>query len=198
VQATSTRLRDKFEALGAPVRVVRNGCDPDSLPPVAELGALREPDLVGFVGTIAAWFDWPAVVALAQAHPGKRFVLVGPLMEAPRMRLPSNVELHPACAHGEAMRWMARFAAGLIPFRRNALTAAVDPVKYYEYRALGLPVLSSDFGEMPYHAQEDEGVFALGAPDALDRALSWPSSTTWIEAFRAANSWAARFAAAEA
>ncbi len=43
---------------------------------------------------------------------------------------------------------MAEFDVGLIPFKQNALTAAVDPIKYYEYRALALPVISTDFGEM--------------------------------------------------
>ena len=47
---------------------------------------------------------------------------------------------------------------GLIPFKRCEITAYVDPVKYYEYRAMGLTVLSSAFGEMQ-HKQNDPGIF---------------------------------------
>ena len=42
----------------------------------------------------------------------------------------------------------AALSAGIIPFKVNRLTAAVDPIKYYEYRAAGLPVISTEFGEM--------------------------------------------------
>ena len=43
---------------------------------------------------------------------------------------------------------MQEFSVGLIPFKCTDLTASVDPIKFYEYRALGLPVLSARFGEM--------------------------------------------------
>ena len=95
------------------------------------------------------------------------------------------------------MREMARFAVGLIPFRRNTLTESVDPVKYYEYRAMGIPVLSTGFGEMPAHAQEDSGVVLTQAGQdpakMLARALAWTQPPSDSTAFRVANAWQARF-----
>ena len=95
---------------------------------------------------------------------------------------------------------MARFAVGLIPFRNTPLTSAVDPVKYYEYRALGVPVLTTAFGEMPEHAKEDAGVFLVGdaaSPvEILDRAMQSRPDSHWMQDFRQRNSWETRFASA--
>ena len=43
--------------------------------------------------------------------------------------------------------YLRHFSAGIIPFKKNELTAAVNPVKLYEYSAAGLPTVSTDFSE---------------------------------------------------
>lgn len=200
VQVSASRLEDKFARFGSRVLLVRNACDPASLPAAELVRVLRDPSLVGYVGTMAAWFDWDLVATLAAACPELRFRLVGPRhTEVPR--LTRNVELLPACAHPDAMQHMARFAVGLIPFKKNALTAAVDPVKYYEYRALGMPVVSTAFGEMPLHARDDSGVVLAeegSDPAALLRsALAHRDDEATVAAFREINAWSARFATAD-
>jgi hypothetical protein len=197
VQASSTRLGLKFAGGRARVSLVRNACAPDTLPGVDTLQAQREPDVVGYLGTVASWFDWEMLASLARANPDQRFRVIGPLLSAPAADLPPNVELRPPCDHAAAMREMARFAVGLIPFKRNELTASVDPVKYYEYRATGIQVVSTDFGEMSEHAKRDPGV-SLVAPAAdlrltIRTALARRDSPAAIHAFRASNSWASRF-----
>ena len=44
------------------------------------------------------------------------------------------------------------FDAALIPFRRNALTTAVNPIKLYEYFSCGLPVVSTRLPEVERYA----------------------------------------------
>lgn len=196
---SSSRLADKFGALSRRVAMARNACDPGTLPPVEALCSLREPGLVGYVGTIASWFDWDLAVGLATARPTRTFRFIGPVHGSVPASLPANIELRPACSHAEAVREMARFSVGLIPFRLNALTGCVDPVKYYEYRALGVPVVSSAFGEMPLHATEDAAVQLADAKDgalALDRAMELRDEGAAIERFRAHNNWTARFSSA--
>ncbi|MBS7350060.1 MAG: hypothetical protein KIG95_07910, partial [Comamonas sp.] len=73
--------------------------------------------------------------------------------------LPSNVELRGPIAHESISGLMRTWHAGLIPFLKNELTQSVDPVKYYEYRACGLPILSTMFGEMLFHAVHDPEVW---------------------------------------
>ncbi len=126
------------------------------------------PPVLGYLGCIGHWFDWPLVVRLAEALPQARIELVGPCAVGPPRRLPANVRLLPACKQAEAAEHLARFSAGLIPFRSNALTAGVDPIKYYEYRAAGLPVLSTRFGEMALRGGSD-GVYFLDGPGGFGR-----------------------------
>ena len=95
---------------------------------------------------------------------------------------------------------MAEFHVGLIPFKKNALTASVDPIKYYEYRALGLPVISTDFGEMSLRAGEC-GVFITQSvsdvPAIADSAIQFCGDAGDASAFAIQNTWEARFDAAK-
>ena len=97
------------------------------------------------------------------------------------------------------MAHMERFSVGLIPFKRTRLTDGVDPIKYYEYRAMGLPVLTTAFGEMAGRGIGDDTYFMdaerdLGreATAALNRATD-PAS---VARFRIEDTWDRRFEAA--
>lgn len=119
------------------------------------------PLVLGYVGTVASWFDWKALMRLAEALPHARMEIYGPLETRPPAALPPQVRLLAPVPHTHVFGLMRHWHAGLIPFVRNTLTASVDPVKYYEYRACGLPVLTTLFGEMPHHALADEGVWNM-------------------------------------
>ena len=151
----------------------------------------------GYVGTLGAWFDRHWVAELAQAWPSRRIEIHGPVFRAPGVTLPSNVKLGPALAHDEALRTMATFAAGLIPFQQNELTQSVDPVKYYEYRGLGLPVISTPFGEMRRHAVEDARLLLAENPASckqqVEQLLGGSDTAESVAAFRRANAWDVRF-----
>ena len=121
------------------------------------------PLILGYVGTIAAWFDWDAVCRLARALPQARVEIYGPREGPVAVTLPANVRLHGPIPHTQVFALMRNWHAGLIPFVRNTLTQSVDPVKYYEYRACGLPVIATLFGEMPHHAAIDDGVWPMDA-----------------------------------
>ena len=106
------------------------------------------------------------------------------------------MRLLPACKQSEAAGHLARFSAGLIPFRSNALTAGVDPIKYYDYRAAGLPVLSTRFGEMALRGRDD-GVYFLDRADDLaetvSAALGHRRDAAETSRFRRNNNWTSRF-----
>ncbi|MCD4726532.1 MAG: hypothetical protein K8R46_02650 [Pirellulales bacterium] len=154
------------------------------------------PPVLGYVGCIGRWFDWPLVIRLARAMPDARLELVGPCVVKPPEKLPGNIRLLPACKHSAAAGHLGRFSAGLIPFVGNALTAGVDPIKYYEYRAAGLPVLSTSFGEMAMRGRE-EGVFFLDQNEDLAEvvraALGRRVEPAETSRFHRENDWRCRF-----
>lgn len=199
VITSSSALAAKFRPLHAGVVEILNGLDPAVIPDGLLAARTGDPVVLGYVGTIRDWFDWPLVLQIARSAPKVHIRLIGPLDHPCPEPLPDNVQCLPACSHTVAIQHMATFSAGLIPFQVNRLTRAVDPIKYYEYAALGLPVLSTAFGEMEKRSAED-GVFHIAQGSdplpALQAALSWRTNASAIRRFRQDHSWATRFASA--
>lgn len=199
VLVSSSALARRFAARGIGTTLALNACASAALPPVAQLPARPASDIIGYVGTLGAWFDWPLVIAIAESNPRAEVRLIGPVFVSPPGDLPRNVALLPACDHAAAMDAMSGFSVGLIPFLLTPLTASVDPIKYYEYRALGLPVVSTRFGEMSVRGPGD-GVQIVAAGDELSnlvaRTRRLAPAADDIAAFRRGNSWEARFDAA--
>lgn len=197
VFVSSSFLAEKFFGGPAPVTGILNACNPDILPVSPKASSAAE-QVIGYIGSMGDWFDWECVFALALAVPSCEIRLVGPHLVPPPEKRPRNVKLFPACRHEEVGRYLGQFNVGLIPFRKTPLTQGVDPIKYYEYRAAGLPVLSTGFGEMALRKGEP-GVFILEdfcePAAAIQSALSFQPEPEKIRRWRTENSWQARFAA---
>lgn len=196
VLASSTAIKQRWSALREDVRLVHNGLDLNVLPPPKLNDATRSQKVFGYVGTIATWFDWEWVIALAKARPSDVVRLIGPVFAPAPLALPQNIEMLPPCNHQAALAAMQDFDVGLIPFKKNNLTASVDPIKYYEYRALGLPVISTGFGEMALRFKES-GTFISDGIDDIDglvlKALEFGPDTYQAWKFAGCNSWSIRF-----
>lgn len=193
--ASSTALLERFSGNVPRPVLARNACATEVLPDARRVRYSSKP-VFGYVGTIADWFDWPLVIKLALANPDTIVRLIGPIYSPPPAPLPKNVELLPACQHPAAIAMMEDFSAGLIPFRNNALTSSVDPIKYYEYRALGLPVISTSFGEMALR-KNLHGVTIIdhdvSLQSLLPRVMDYRPGWEEVQRFRSENSWYARF-----
>jgi hypothetical protein len=210
VVASSTFLADKFARRGLRVEKILNACEPndecgtmnDERGSSQETGThpssfiLHPLPILGYLGCIGRWFDWPLVIKVAEAMPKARIELMGPCVVPPPVRPPANVWLLPPCPQSQVMSHLARFSVGLIPFCDDALSAGVDPIKYYDYRAAGLPVLSTRFGEMALRGRDD-GVYFLeqsGDPaETVSAALAHRHDDAEIARFRRDNNWTSRF-----
>jgi hypothetical protein len=195
VLVSSTQLRNKFLAFGIQACPILNACNTGSLPPLQER-VPHPPFRLGYVGTIGSWFDWGLVRDLTTVMDDIAIEITGPIFSQPPSNLPKNISLLPECTHADALKRMLDFDVALIPFLDTRLTHSVDPIKYYEYRAMGLPVLSSAFGEMRFR-QEESGVFLLcNKTDylrSISAALAYRAEQGMIERFREENSWSRRF-----
>jgi len=196
VLVSSTELYRRFGGFEEKLVLVPNACALDSLPPLEFCGRQPITPVLGYVGTIGHWFDWELLTKIAVQNPAATVRLIGPVHNPPLGFVPENIEFLPACAHEEAIKAMLGFSVGLIPFKQNDLTASVDPIKYYEYRSLGLPVISSSFGEMACRGEE-VGVFLANNQtdfhELVEEIMASRIDVNQIEAFRAKNSWKARF-----
>jgi glycosyltransferase involved in cell wall biosynthesis len=192
--ASSSFLAEKFARQGLRVEKAFNACDVSALPLGPPLH--QREFILGYVGCLGAWFDWPLVVRLAEQVPDARVELIGPCAVPAPAALPPNIHLGRPCNHSEVAALLGRFRVGLVPFRHTPLTAGVDPIKFYEYRAAGLPVLSTRFGEMASRGPA-EGVYALDAAEDLaasvQRALEHVDAPAAIDRFRQENDWQRRW-----
>jgi len=196
ISVSSTASADRFAAYHSKLTIARNACAVEALPPPHATTKSSEIPVLGYVGTIGEWFDWLLAFDLAETNPSMCIRLIGPTYTLPPGPVPRNIELLPTCDHATAMKFMQEFSVGLIPFKRTDLTASVDPIKYYEYRALGLSVISTRFGEMALRDGQT-GVFLMDRHSHLAclvrAALACKCEIDEIREFRIANSWEARF-----
>ena len=195
VLVSSSALRQKFDRLGVgDIELLPNGLDAEWPQAIGRTGT--QP-VFGYLGTIGPWFDWTLIDEMARSLPDVRFEIIGPVTTTPNSPLPANVHLAGECAHRDVPNRLLSFTAGLIPFKANALTEAIDPIKYYDYRAAGLPVLSTAFGEM--RSRTGEPVVHLirrgmDFPDLCNHlAAQTPNSPEDIARFRLENAWPSRF-----
>lgn len=94
----------------------------------------------------AQHLDFVALTALANARPGWRIVLVGPV-KTPH-RFPPNVELAGQVPHEQLRAHVAQADVLLLPYQLNAYTRAVMPAKTYECLATGRPVVATPLPEL--------------------------------------------------
>ncbi|UCA10522.1 hypothetical protein [Aeromonas enteropelogenes] len=133
--------------------------------------------IFGYVGTIASWFDWEAVYGLAKDYPESEVRIIGPNYSSVPNGLPENIKLFPAVEHSSIGGVISDFDYGIIPFKVNELTDSVDPVKYYEYRAYDLPVISTRFGQMACRIDSqnvyDFKTFSIGKTIKSENTITW-------------------------
>ena len=198
--ASSSKLKQKWEQIHKDVRLVHNGLDLSVIKSVKYKVVSNDKKVFGYLGTIAKWFDWDWLNTLAKARRNDEIRLIGPIFDKPIGKLPNNIKLLEACHHRAALSAIKNFHVGLIPFKTNSLTASVDPIKYYEYRALGLPVMSTNFGEMSFRknalgvfiTQSERDVVAMA-----EDALQFKGNAEEDQSFAEQNTWRVRFDAAK-
>lgn len=195
VSVSAKTLAEAITPASSAVTLIENGYDMFSLPMPAENQSDTPPPYIfGYVGSIAKWFDWDLTIALARENPESIIRLIGPCFVTPPP-LPDNVEMKKACPREELVEEIQQFTVGIIPFKKNRLSEGVDPIKFYEYRGLGKPVLSTQFGTMPKHAQGGGVVFFEETPlgTCLEQCLAAAPTRADIETFRINSDWSTRF-----
>lgn len=145
--------------------------------------------IVGYFGHLTdAWFNWPGMIEIARHRPRYRFEIIG--HSAPDdLDLPNNIALLGAKSHPEICEIASRWRAAMIPFKIGQLADGVDPIKIYEYMALGLPTVSF---RMPQIADYPYTTTVTTVPEfvrALDSAVTTACDESVLSAFLTEHTW---------
>jgi len=105
--------------------------------------------VIGFFGLISNWVDIDLIIKCAKTYPQYSFLIIGKAEQNidKLIQLP-NLEYLGEIPYKELPAYAKIFDVGLIPFKVNDLTIAVNPIKLIEYFALGIPVLSTNLPEV--------------------------------------------------
>jgi glycosyltransferase involved in cell wall biosynthesis len=201
VFATAAELYDRMRLINPHTFLMPNAADYAHFSETAdreipaEMEQMKKP-ILGYVGEMAQWFDFDLVRALAARHPEWTIVLVGALhvnagkaFDLPNIRHLGRKE------YSQLPAYVRQFDVCLLPFKINALTASVNPVKMYEYLAAGKPVVSTPLREaMRYQDAlwiSDPADFARAVEQALQTRAD-PSRIRARQEIARQNTWDGR------
>jgi glycosyltransferase involved in cell wall biosynthesis len=194
VFCVSETLVAKHRALNPRTHLLANGVDlelfdparAERLPPPSDLAPGRRH--IGFLGAINHHLDLDLLLAVARAFPEDSLTLVGKVqtretavrggqreaLDALR-RLP-NVAVLGFKPTADVPRYLHAFDVCLIPFRDDPFNRECDPLKLYEYAAMGKPVVSTRVA--PASVRYESLGYVADTPSAfvqaVARALSEP------------------------
>ena len=115
--------------------------------PVSEILEGIPRPVIGYFGSIEHRFDFRLMYEVASAHPQWSFVLAGPVFADDLMGLErlGNVHFIGRVPYSEMPSVIKGFDVAVIPFRKDDRSAAVFPLKLFEYLGAGKPVVATDF-----------------------------------------------------
>jgi glycosyltransferase involved in cell wall biosynthesis len=196
VVAVNKNLAGSLASLGASeVEMIPNGLA-RGMEVVDRERPLEQGDVtVGYFGYLAgSWFDWKLIASAAHARPSWKFYLIGYGGQPEGVALPDNVVLLGKKPRNELASYAVQWDVAVVPFKAEQLAAGADPIKTYEYLAMGLPVVVT--GVYPplgaeAHVRRVEGV------DAFIQALETASKEQYQNvdgrvAYARTCSWTAR------
>lgn len=128
--------------------------------------------IIGYTGTIDNWLDFDIIDFVAEQRKDLDLVFVGPVQTNVLPDRP-NIHFLGKKNYTTIPDYVNFFDVCTIPFKRNQFAHAINPVKIYEYFALGKPVVAcktqeiSNFSDLLYIAENKNDFL-----DQLEKALS--------------------------
>lgn len=146
---SSQKLYAKLSRLTSKkIVLVRNGAKIDN---ICHIKDKKVKDLydIGYIGTIAKWFDNNLIAESIENCPNLVYHLIGPNLEFVRMDF-DKVIYEGTIEHFKLNSFVKHYDCLIMPFVVNDIVKSVDPVKFYEYISFGKCIVSVYYEELDY------------------------------------------------
>lgn len=211
VLCTSKQLYEEKKQLNPNCYFIPNAADVEhskkALLPECKVSDLITPfpkPIIGYFGAIERRIDYEMMRKVMEKNQDKSFVFVGPADES---FIPSwfkalpNLHLVGSVAYKEMPSVIKGFDVAIIPFKKDAVSATIFPLKLFEYLGAGKPVVATDFnpnlseftGDVVQYCTDDNAFSnaiqnALNEPAArITQRLKIAEANTWEERFTTVN-----------
>ncbi|WP_061212877.1 glycosyltransferase [Syntrophomonas wolfei] len=167
VITTSDKLYKMAKSINPRSVLVPNACDYEHfspsthLPIPADMRGINSP-VIGYIGAIATWVDLELLDRVAARLPHFNFVMLGPLYNVSELPQRPNLHWLGFKDYKDLPAYAQAFDVGLIPFKLSSMTESVNPIKMWEYMAVGMPVVATalpevyKFQELIYYSENEE------------------------------------------
>ena len=171
---SSQCLHEKYEHYQTPI-LIRNASDLDHF--VAPKKGLVKPAFleqslskkghgvikVGYVGAIAEWFDVDLLKEVVETDPSLEFHLCGSVTTSEPAQLEDldNIKMYGEIPYSDVPGFLNEMDVMIIPFKIIPIIQACDPVKFYEYSAMGKPTVTTALPEL---SRASNLIFAAETP----------------------------------
>ena len=112
----------------------------------------------GFVGSLNAWIDFAVFEKIAERWPRSTVVVIGPTSRPAEIRRLAdkhrNLRYLGPVPHKRIFAYIRQFDICLNPKSTDEIGDNMNPLKIYEYLAMGKPVVSSRTREMLFYADK--------------------------------------------
>jgi len=173
VFATADGLYDRLSSFNPNTHMIPNGANYELFSRVSELVLRRKSEetkqhVFGFVGALQECIDYDFIRQIAKDFPEDKIQFIGrvlPGVDTSWMKEYPNVELLPPVKQSELPEIIKNFDVCLNCFVDNALSKDVSPLKFFEYLATGIPVVSTSV-PLQVRAYEDS-IYMVSGPEEI-------------------------------
>lgn len=149
VFASSLKLTQMVKEYGAQnIYTLRNGCHTSKLQKIYIPQKKRVYHL-GYIGTISDWLDYELLDKCLNENNDIVIHLIGPVVGT-KKNVRKRLIYEGVVEHSRLYDSIRQYDCLIMPFLRNDIVLAVDPVKLYEYIAFGKPVIAIDYPEVRF------------------------------------------------
>jgi glycosyltransferase involved in cell wall biosynthesis len=201
VLATSQKLFNMAKMLNVNTYLIPNGCDfeffsqasPRNLPIPQEMQDIKRP-IIGYIGVLATWCDFELIDQMAMNFPNYSFVMIGPKYNISDLPQRTNLHWLGFRHYTELVYYAQMFDVGIIPFKMSSMVEAVNPIKMWEYMAVGMPVVTTalpeakQFEGLIYYSNDYNEFFsnitralADDSPERRQQRMELARSNSWRE-----------------